>query len=309
MAGTKSAALSGLNQFSSCSVKATSRPHVQNSLRHICGPILPFICGRKVDLGVRTCREKNTQFGAGRLWVLATATDSATNASAPSASQKSVRRNAAWKARKAAAGKGTTRRGEDLDEGVFDKVVFAMTDAAQDSKAPAAEAQRPNSRGGSLASALASLKTRNGAPQGQARGGVKNKQQTNVGDPRGKRQLGKAVMAWLSEGMSKMSADLLDESSDLQARIRAPGFSLLKAAQPYLEKNAKPVGEESSCQVAAAHFSTLWDHLQREVRVVLEKEGDPEKNEVWQKVKALARRGVCGAPFLGSIQAACVQKI
>lgn len=262
-------------------------------------------------MGVRTCREKNTQFSAGRLWVLATATDSATNASATSetASQKSVRRNATWKARKAAAGKGTTRRGEDLDEGVFDKVVFAMTDAAQDSKVPAAEARRPGSRGGSLASTLASLTTRNGAPQGQARGGVKNKQQTNVGDPRGKRQLGKAVVAWLSEGMSEMAADLLDESSDLQARIRAPGFSLLKAAQPYLEKNAKPAGEESSCQVVAAHFSTLWDHLQREVRVVLEKEGDPEKNEVWQKVKALARRGVCGTSVLASIQAACVQVI
>ncbi|GAQ86967.1 DNA helicase [Klebsormidium nitens] len=225
----------------------------------------------------RSGTEKNGRFGARVVVAVADAVNVT-----ETASQKGTQRTAGGRARKNSG--VPTRRGEDLDEGVFDRAVLALTDSSKPNKASTPKGRRPSSTDVDLVSALANLTTRKNASN--ARGEV----EPNAGDPRGKRQVGKNVVAWLSRGMSQMATELLDESSSLQARVREPNFSLVLAAQQYLWRNNQPMGEEAKCQVAATHLPTLWDHLQREVRIILSREGSPEKNEAWRKVKALAWR-------------------
>lgn len=266
MAQARLRPLSGV-PLPSCFVKETVGLRLPDSHRQICGPCLLTLTAGRVSKG------KTGRFGA---QVVVAVADSVNVTE--SASQRGTQRTASVRTRKSPAGEATR---EDLDDGVFDRAVLALTDS---SKASTPKGRRPGSKERDLVSALANLTTRNNASNG------KGELQPNAGDPRGKRQVGKNVVAWLSRGMSQMAADLLDKSSSLQARVREPNFSLVLAAQPYLWKNSQPMGDEAKCQVAAVHLPTLWDHLQREVRNILSKEGSPEKNEAWRKVKSLAYR-------------------
>ena len=124
------------------------------------------------------------------------------------------------------------------------------------------------------------------------------------GDPLGRRDLGKLVVRWISEGMRVMAsefaaAEIQGEFGQLEQRM-GPELTFLMAAQPYLSAVPMPLGVEAVCLKAGTHYPTLFDHFQRELRDVLQ--GLQSKSVVenwretqsWKLLKQLANSG----PFL-----------
>ncbi|OAY80253.1 DNA-binding protein SMUBP-2 [Ananas comosus] len=101
------------------------------------------------------------------------------------------------------------------------------------------------------------------------------------GDPLGRRELGKCVVRWISQGMRSMasdfaSAELQGEFSELRQRLGVGhgasigGLGFVIRAQPYLYAVPMPKGLEALCFKACTHYPTLFDHFQRELRDVLQ---------------------------------------
>ncbi|XP_021725873.1 DNA-binding protein SMUBP-2-like [Chenopodium quinoa] len=104
---------------------------------------------------------------------------------------------------------------------------------------------------------------------------IANKALYHNGDPLGRRDLGKLVVRWLRQGMSAMAAEFAaaevrGDFSELEQRM-GPGVTFLIEAQPYITAIPMPVGLEAVCLKACAHYPTLLDHFQRELRDVLQK--------------------------------------
>ncbi|XP_031386885.1 DNA-binding protein SMUBP-2 [Punica granatum] len=118
------------------------------------------------------------------------------------------------------------------------------------------------------------------------------------GDPLGRRDLGKNVVKWISQGMRVMAsefaqAEIEGEFSELRQRM-GPGLTFVIQAQPYLNAIPIPLGLEAICLKACTHYPTLFDHFQRELRDVLQ---DLEcqsivenwrQTESWKLLKELA---------------------
>lgn len=121
------------------------------------------------------------------------------------------------------------------------------------------------------------------------------------GDPLGKKDLGKSVVKWLSQGMRAMatefaSAEAEGEFSDLRQRM-GPGLAFVIQAQPYLSAIPMPLGLETICLKVCTHYPTLFDHFQRELRDVLQ---ELQKKSLvdnwrdtssWKLLKELANSG------------------
>lgn len=118
------------------------------------------------------------------------------------------------------------------------------------------------------------------------------------GDPLGRRDLGKRVVKWISEGMKAMasdfaSAELQGEFLELRQRM-GPGLTFVIQAQPYLNSIPIPLGLEAICLKACTHYPTLFDHFQRELRNVLQElqqnsmVQDWKETESWKLLKELA---------------------
>ncbi|KAE8669015.1 P-loop containing nucleoside triphosphate hydrolases superfamily protein isoform 2 [Hibiscus syriacus] len=95
-----------------------------------------------------------------------------------------------------------------------------------------------------------------------------------IGDPLGRRDLGRKVVGWISEGMKAMaldfvSAELQGEFLELRQRM-GPGLTFVIQTQPYLSAIPIPLGLEAVSLKACAHYPTLFDHFQRELRNVLQ---------------------------------------
>ncbi|XAR52069.1 RNA helicase [Bertholletia excelsa] len=94
------------------------------------------------------------------------------------------------------------------------------------------------------------------------------------GDPLGRRDLGKCVVKWISQGMKAMASDFAlaevqGEFPELRQRM-GPGLTFVIQAQPYLTAVPMPLGLEAVCLKACTHYPTLFDHFQRELRDVLQ---------------------------------------
>ncbi|XP_074304400.1 DNA polymerase alpha-associated DNA helicase A [Silene latifolia] len=118
------------------------------------------------------------------------------------------------------------------------------------------------------------------------------------GDPLGRRDLGKAVVKWISQGMSAMAtefgaAELRGDFGEIEQKM-GPGLTFVIEAQPYLSAVPMPAGLESVCLKACAHYPTLFDHFQRELRDVLnglQAKGHVEdwrETRAWKLLKQLA---------------------
>nr|DAD25057.1 TPA_asm: hypothetical protein HUJ06_026521 [Nelumbo nucifera] len=119
------------------------------------------------------------------------------------------------------------------------------------------------------------------------------------GDPLGRRDLGKCVVKWISQGMRTMasefaSAEVQGEFSEVRQRM-GPGLTFVIQAQPYLNAIPMPIGAEALCLKACTHYPTLFDHFQRELRDVLQGlqrnsqiESDWRETESWKLLKELA---------------------
>ncbi|XP_007029793.2 PREDICTED: DNA-binding protein SMUBP-2 [Theobroma cacao] len=118
------------------------------------------------------------------------------------------------------------------------------------------------------------------------------------GDPLGRRDLGKRVIRWISEGMKAMASDfvtaeLQGEFLELRQRM-GPGLTFVIQAQPYLNAIPIPLGLEAICLKACTHYPTLFDHFQRELRNILQElqqnsvVEDWRKTESWKLLKELA---------------------
>ncbi|KAL4199220.1 hypothetical protein AMTRI_Chr03g143820 [Amborella trichopoda] len=93
-------------------------------------------------------------------------------------------------------------------------------------------------------------------------------------DPLGRRELGKLVVKWVSQGMRAMASDLVcaeinGEFSEIQQSM-GRGLTFVTQAQPYLSAVPMPKGMESLCLKASTHYPTLLDHFQRELKEVLQ---------------------------------------
>ncbi|OMO56477.1 hypothetical protein COLO4_35630 [Corchorus olitorius] len=118
------------------------------------------------------------------------------------------------------------------------------------------------------------------------------------GDPLGRKDLGKTVIRWISEGMRAMaldfaSAELQGEFPELRQRM-GPGLTFVIQAQPYLNAIPIPLGLEAISLKACTHYPTLFDHFQRELRNVLQElqqksmVEDWRETESWKMLKELA---------------------
>lgn len=114
----------------------------------------------------------------------------------------------------------------------------------------------------------------------------------------GRRDLGKLVVRWISDGMRAMAADfataeIQGEFLEIEQRM-GPGLTFLMAAQPYVGAVPMPHGLEAVCLKACAHYPTLFDHFQRELRDVLQglqREDvveDWRETQSWKLLKGLA---------------------
>ncbi|GER38086.1 P-loop containing nucleoside triphosphatehydrolases superfamily protein [Striga asiatica] len=118
------------------------------------------------------------------------------------------------------------------------------------------------------------------------------------GDPLGRKDLGKTVVKWVSQGMKAMALDFAaaeaqGEFSELKERM-GPGLTFVIQAQPYLSAVPMPSGVEAICLKTCTHYPTLFDHFQRELRDVLqdlENKGlicDWRETQSWKLLKQLA---------------------
>ncbi|CAH1446555.1 unnamed protein product [Lactuca virosa] len=110
------------------------------------------------------------------------------------------------------------------------------------------------------------------------------------GDPLGRKDLGKSVVKWISQGMKAMATDfgeaeLQGEFSEVRQRM-GPGLTFVIQAQPYLGAIPMPSGLESVCLKACTHYPTLFDHFQRELRDALQQLQHKSLIEDWQKTKS-----------------------
>ncbi|EEF38380.1 DNA-binding protein smubp-2, putative [Ricinus communis] len=120
------------------------------------------------------------------------------------------------------------------------------------------------------------------------------------GDPLGKKDLGKTVVKWISQGMRAMAADFASAETQgefLELRQRMDleaGLTFVIQAQPYINAVPIPLGFEALCLKACIHYPTLFDHFQRELRDVLQdlqRKGlvqDWQNTESWKLLKELA---------------------
>lgn len=123
------------------------------------------------------------------------------------------------------------------------------------------------------------------------------------GDPLGRRDLGKSVVKWISQGMRAMATDFASaetqgEFSELRQRIGLEaGLTFVIQAQPYINAVPIPLGLEALCLKACTHYPTLFDHFQRELRDVLQelqRKGliqNWQQTESWKLLKELANSG------------------
>ncbi|EPS71817.1 hypothetical protein M569_02942, partial [Genlisea aurea] len=118
------------------------------------------------------------------------------------------------------------------------------------------------------------------------------------GDPLGRRDLGKAVVKWVSHGMKTMASDfaraeIQGDFSELKQRM-GPGLTFVIQAQPYLNAVPMPLGLEAICLKTCTHYPTLFDHFQRELRDVLQELQSKSliqdwcQMESWKLLKELA---------------------
>lgn len=126
------------------------------------------------------------------------------------------------------------------------------------------------------------------------------------GDPLGRRDLGKAVVKWISQGMKAMALDFamaeieMEEESEFAELIQriGPGLTFVIQAQPYLNAVPMPVGMEVICLKACTHYPTLFDHFQRELRDLLQQLQnkslipDWRQTQSWLLLKDLANSGL-----------------
>ncbi|XP_077238882.1 P-loop containing nucleoside triphosphate hydrolases superfamily protein isoform X2 [Tasmannia lanceolata] len=119
------------------------------------------------------------------------------------------------------------------------------------------------------------------------------------GDPLGRRDLGKCVVRWISQGMRAMasdfaSAEIQGEFLEVKQRIGIGGLTFVIQAQPYLNAVPMPNGFEAICLKARTHYPTLLDHFQRELKHVLQDLQnksvfqDWRNTESWKLLKDLA---------------------
>ena len=105
------------------------------------------------------------------------------------------------------------------------------------------------------------------------------------GDPLGRKELGKCVVRWIGQGMRAMAYDLasaeVQDELPIEEEVRqrlglvnggstTGGLAFVIQAQPYLYAVPMPKGLEALCFKACAHYPTLFDHFQRELRDVLQ---------------------------------------
>ncbi|XP_050223129.1 uncharacterized protein LOC126673172 [Mercurialis annua] len=120
------------------------------------------------------------------------------------------------------------------------------------------------------------------------------------GDPLGKKDLGKSVVKWISQGMRAMASEFVaaetrGEFLELRQRMGLEaGLTFVIQAQPYINGVPIPLGFEALCLKACTHYPTLFDNFQRELRDVLQElQGkgsvqDWQKTESWKLLKELA---------------------
>ncbi|KAG5617510.1 hypothetical protein H5410_017334 [Solanum commersonii] len=118
------------------------------------------------------------------------------------------------------------------------------------------------------------------------------------GDPLGRKDLGKCVVRWLSQGMRALASDFVTaemqgEFAELKQRME-PGLTFVIQAQPYINAVPMPLGLEAICLKACTHYPTLFDNFQRELREVLQdlqsksSFQDWRETESWKLLKDLA---------------------
>lgn len=121
------------------------------------------------------------------------------------------------------------------------------------------------------------------------------------GDPMGRKDLGKCVVRWISQGMKAMATDfataeMQGEFTEVKQRME-PGLTFVIQAQPYLNAIPMPLGLEAICLKACTHYPTLFDNFQRELRDVLQNlqrkslVQDWRDTESWKLLKDLAISG------------------
>lgn len=135
-----------------------------------------------------------------------------------------------------------------------------------------------------------------------SKAGVDVRSMYQNGDPLGRRDLGKPVVKWISQGMKAMASDFANaeiqgDFSELQQNM-GPGLTFVIQSQPYLNAIPMPLGVEAVCFKACTHYPTLFDHFQRELRDLLQDLHSKSllptwsQTQSWKLLKNLATSGI-----------------
>lgn len=93
--------------------------------------------------------------------------------------------------------------------------------------------------------------------------------EAEVGDPLGRKVLGKIVVKWMKEGIFAMAQQVADfqERGDWKGveQHMGTGHNIVAGARPYLLARPMPEGFEPVCLRASLHYPTIFDHFQREL--------------------------------------------
>ncbi|CAH2079527.1 unnamed protein product, partial [Thlaspi arvense] len=110
------------------------------------------------------------------------------------------------------------------------------------------------------------------------------------GNPLGRRDLGRNVVKWISQGMTAMASDFATaevqgEFSELRQNVGS-GLTFVIQAQPYPNAIPMPLGLKVICLKACTHYPTLFDHFQRELRDVLQDLERKNIMEIWKETES-----------------------
>ncbi|XP_068650365.1 DNA polymerase alpha-associated DNA helicase A isoform X2 [Aristolochia californica] len=114
------------------------------------------------------------------------------------------------------------------------------------------------------------------------------------GNPLGRKELGKCVVKWISQGMRAMASDFASAEmpGEFEPEVRQKrdigtgGLTFVILAQPYLNAIPMPRGFEAICLKASTHYPTLFDHFQRELRGVLQDLQSKSFIQDWRKTES-----------------------
>ena len=104
--------------------------------------------------------------------------------------------------------------------------------------------------------------------------------------PLGKKDVGIQALRWLQQGCKEYAKHLKETEVEL-----GPEYVLVADAKPFLQRNTMPNGCEEQCKRIAEHHDSVWENVQKELRIMLAQEVGQhwKEHQAWQRIKQVPK--------------------